>query len=119
MLHYPVVPCVIITVPGLHVIAPELKFIWFVVSSPFILPLLTDKPVLRVHRCGYDIGHLKYLWVQVHLCDRFRQAIDMVYKTSSYYMQLSSMIAVALRKKWQEEVTLAENHAWRTPQQRT
>jgi hypothetical protein len=49
------------------------------------------------------------------LCDRFRQATDMVHKTSSYYTQLSSTIAVALRKKWEEEVTSAENRRLEDP----
>jgi hypothetical protein len=36
-------------------------------------------------------------------------------KTSSYYTQLSSTIAVALRKKWEEEVMSAENRRLEDP----
>jgi hypothetical protein len=53
--------------------------------------------------------------VSIFFCDRFRQATDMVHKTSSCYMQLSSTIAVALRKKWEEEVTSAENQRLEDP----
>src|ERR1700694_548833 len=48
---------------------------------------------------------LIYLFVALVLCDRFRQATDMVHKTSSYYTQLSSTIPVRLRKKGVDEMT--------------
>src|ERR1700694_2752650 len=58
---------------------------------------------------------LIYLLVALVLCDRFRQATDMVHKTSSYYTQLSSTLPVQLQKKWEDEMTSAESRHLEDP----
>jgi hypothetical protein len=53
--------------------------------------------------------------VAVVLCDRFRQAKDMVQTTSEYYTKFTSTISAGAVKKWTKEIETAESKRLKNP----
>ena len=105
-------------IPGTGVVAGEiLESLWSGLN-----PITTStRTATLAHRAemiddhAADSNHKKALGIGLVLCDRLRQAKDMVQKTSDYYNQMSATIPASLKNKWEKDIKSAEARRLQDP----
>jgi hypothetical protein len=121
-------------IPGAGIVAGEiLESLWSglnrITPSTRTATLAHRAEVIDDHAC--DSNHKKalgmgnsiivYQWLFTDwctagvLCNRFVQASEMVQETLQYYDQMTSMVAPALRQKWEKEIVVAESQRLTKP----